>query len=60
MHEITTILLQTDKAVAISANKKLMARIVFDQGSAFATQLDLAPKKYEFLFVYHGRNFWGG
>ena len=59
MHETTTILLKTAKALAISADKKLMARIFFDEGSqrsyvptAFATQLDLAPKKYEFLSVY--------
>ena len=59
MHETTTILLKTAKAVAISADKKRMARIFFDEGSqrsyvrtAFATQLELAPKKYEFLSVY--------
>jgi len=59
MHETTTILLKTAKAVAISANKKLMARIFFDEGSqrsyirtAFASKSDLAPKKYEFLSVY--------
>ena len=32
MHETTTILLKTAKAVAISANKKLTARIFFDEG----------------------------
>ena len=59
MHETTKILLKTAKTVTTSANKKLMARIFFDEGSqrsyvrtACASQLDLAPKKYECLSVY--------
>ena len=56
---ITTILLKTAKAVASSANKKLMARIFFDEGSqrsyvrtAFANELDLTPNTHEFLSVH--------
>ena len=59
----TTILLKTAKAVASSDNKKLMARILFDEGSqcsyvriAFANELDLTPNTHKFLSV----NGFGG
>ena len=55
----STILLKTAKTVASSANKKLMARIFFDEGSqrsyvrtAFANKLNLAPTTYEYLTVH--------
>ena len=55
----TTILLKTAKAVASSANEKLMARIFFDEGSQcsyvrteFANELDLTPNTHEFLSVH--------
>ena len=68
MHETTMILLKTAKAVAISANKKLMVRIFFDEGSqrsyvrmAFASQLEVAPKKYEFyLHIVSEERFLNG
>ena len=53
-----TILLKTAKAVAVSADKKVTARICFDEGSQrsyacteFASALDLIPTSYEPLSV---------
>jgi len=57
-HTHETIFLKTAKAVALSTEKKLTARIFFDEGSqrsyirtAFASALNVVPTSYETLSV---------